>query len=201
MPPENPPSRRWRFRPRLWMIMVALPVIALALVYGAGNDPFRRNPYWTALDEAQRWCASGFESFHPRSHFDDSKSEPGLIYDESGRVKLPCLVKIRYVTKIPEEGSCDVTSYSLSQDGRMEQEHDLYNWAVQGGWHTLTPAQTAECKKLVGELPRSQGWIPIGNAISIGFLDRGTWSTRVYDKARLPPGVAALGKAMEINFH
>ncbi len=180
------------------MTMLALPAIALAIVYWAGIDPSRRNPYWTAFDDAQRWCASGVEYFHPKSHFGDSKPEPGL--DEFGLVKLACLVKIRFVTKIHKAG-CDVNSFTLSQDGRIENESDLYNWAVQGCWGTQTPARTAECKKLIGALPRSQGWIPIGNAVTVGFRDRGAWSTRVYDKARLPPEVAALAKAMEVNFH
>jgi hypothetical protein len=182
------------------MTMVALPPIALALVYGLGIDPFHRNPYWAALDSAERWCASGIDTFEPNGHFDWSKPEAVYIQDEPGPVTLPCLVKIRFMTRF-QRGGCDVYIWALSQDGRLAMSRYIHNWAVQGGQATRSPSEILALKPLIAALPQSQGWIPIGNAVSVGFLDRGVWSTRTYDKARLPPGVSALGKAMDIDFH
>ena len=152
------------------------------------------------LESAERWCASGTDPFEPNGHFDWSKPEASYIQDEPGPVTLPCLVKIRFMKRFQRDG-CDVYSWAMSQDGRLAVTRDIYSWAFQGGQTTRSPSEILALKPLIAALPRSQAWIHVGNAISIGFLDRGVWSTRVYDKAQLPPEVDALAKAMEINFH
>jgi hypothetical protein len=183
------------------MTTVALPPIALALVYGLGIDPFYRHPYQIALEEARRWCTSGYDGFQAKWHYDWSKgSEAVYVLDAPWSPRLSCLFKIKYVWK--PRGHVGVsgystTSFALSQDGRLKREFHVYNWADQGGQDSQTPAQMEEYKKLIAALPGSQSGIPMGNEISIGVLDRGGWSTRVYDNARLPPEVATLLKAID----
>jgi hypothetical protein len=180
------------------MAMVALPPIALALVYGLGIDPLYRSPYQIALDEAQRWCASRCDEFREKWHYDWSKgSEPVYVEDAPWSAQLPCLFKIKYIWQIRVDG-CSTTSFALSQDGRMKRQAHIHNWADQGGQDSQTPAQMEEYKKMIAALPPSQSSIPMGKEISIGFLDRGgVWSTRVYDNSRLPPEVSALLKAVD----
>lgn len=199
MPQENPPAHRRWLRPRIWMMMVALPAIALAFVYWAGIDPFRLHPYSRALHQAEKWCASGVGDYWPKGHFDSSGPEPVYIADEPDPVQLPCLIKIWFSPRLYGFDACNESSTMLSLDGRRWGSRYKHNWAWQGGQGTVMPAEMMACEKAIAALPPSQDGIPFGNAVVIGFLDKGVWSTRVYDKAKLPPEVASLGRLMELN--
>jgi hypothetical protein len=189
------------------MTMVALPAIALAITYGLGIDPIYRHPYWAYLNDAKRWCALNSDMFESIPAFDWTNHQPIPDPRGPGPIRLACLLKVEHfkvglsqgLVGLSNDPWCAPTTHAVSLNGRSKMSRTVHNWAVQGGQATLSPAEVQDFAKLVARLPESQSWIPVGNVVLVGFLDRGAWSTRVYDKARLPPEVVSLIRGMRVD--
>ena len=210
---DSPPARRRWFRFTIGKLMIASPVIALAIIFIAGIDPFRRDPMQQALEEATRFCAIPTFTFDESYRYDSSKPKLKSTIDKPRLVDGPCVLKFdigRHVISDGQSTHTYGTHGALAEDGRSQSWHNT-TMGVGGGGGTQSPEQMAAINRILLTLPQSQTDIPAGptkegmwgtstkperrtesRILVIGFRLRGTWVTRAYDKKRLPPEVAAL---------
>ena len=182
------------------MTMVALPAIALVLVYWAGIDPFYRHPYWRYLDRATLRCSSGDSTFIVEAHEGRSVPKGEPVDGDPGFVRSPCLLKIDHMSymKLRQRNDPPFVSNRLLYDEWTLSRDGVYvgfftkPTGAGGFGHVFSAGEMAEIERLVAALPRSQGWIPIGQTVVVGFLDRGVWANRTYDKGNVPPELDAL---------
>ena len=208
----NPSLRRPRFTIR--RLMIALPLIALGILFAAGINPLRRNPLHRALDGAIEACRIPTASFQATKTVTWVDQKMTLTPDKPALVAAPCVLKIAVVGRVVSTLTHLDTYGSLAKlapDGRFEIHRRTFG-SVQGSGRTVEPAEMTAILQILPTLPPSEADIPPGptqdgrwsalvavqqraesRAFVIGFRDgKGAWMTRVYDKQHQPPAVVAL---------
>jgi hypothetical protein len=83
----------------------------------------------------------------------------------------------------------------VNQTGQVTTERDVYNWAYQGGGHSqLKPQSLKSLRQAVRALPPSTQSPAMANLLILSFRNGGDWTTRTYDRAKLPEAVKKIYK-------
>jgi hypothetical protein len=64
----------------------------------------------------------------------------------------------------------------------------------------LTAAELAQVQQLISKLPPATGTSSQGDLLLVASLSEGSWVTKVYDKAALPPTVQDLVRVLQLSF-
>ena len=209
--PEEAPPRRRRFRFTIGAMLLAVPLAASAILFGAGIEPFPRDYQREALAEATKWCRQADDNF-----FFDPFADDETDRSRSCLVKAYNVKDVVVVNKLRQANTCLV---AVAGNGRCKVEHNIVNWAIQGGEGEIKPDKLAAIRTLIPKLPPSQRRIPAGPTVAsgdkipiamgetrtvnrtvvVGFLGPAGWTTRTYDKQALPPTVVELFRLIEMN--
>lgn len=81
------------------------------------------------------------------------------------------------------------TGCETTLDGHSSCYHWSDIWGSGAGEHDFSPAQLAALKTLLKKMPLSQRQPAPQNLLLVGFWENGRWTTRIYDKSRLPAAI------------
>lgn len=168
-------------------IMVAVAVLAVALVVApqmkCGVDLWRRH-----LNDQMKWSRSPIGEF-----FMD-----GPPYHQA-----TSLLKVSEIGAPDPKGFYCDRRWCLGRRGELTRCHlskDFYAARRAGSSRRLTAAELAQVQEMISNLPPSNRAYSRGDLVLVSFLRKGSWFTRVYDKATLPSAVQDLVAVFRLKF-
>jgi hypothetical protein len=169
---------RVRFTVRTMMVAVAI----LAAAFAAIPAWIEVVPYqWRRhLDIEMTWCQSPEGAFFAKCEFKFYTANSLLLVSDLGRAD--------------REGYYSIHRWRLGPRGEL--------WESQGsggGQHYLTATELAQAQQMISKLPPSTGSFWHGDPLLVASLSEGSWVTRVYDKAALPPAVQDLAGVLRLG--
>jgi hypothetical protein len=69
-----------------------------------------------------------------------------------------------------------------------------------GGQHVLTAAELGQAQQIISTLPASNATSWQADLLLVAALSEGSWVTKVYDRAALPPEVQDLIRVLQLKF-
>lgn len=156
---------------RLTLRRAMILVVGFALIFFGmrlwPQNPFRPYPRSPALDEHSWW----------QSH-------------STGRFGHPSIVKL---TTFPTGSPKVAVLFEVDVSGKARQMDEVYAWATQGGGSKqLSRERMNDLRTAIRALPPSDSPPPLKNLLVVGFKPGLGWTTRVYDRSKLPPVVLQL---------
>jgi hypothetical protein len=163
-------------------MMVAVAVLAAA--FAAGKILWYRSSKWHRhLSAEMTWSGSPAEQFYAR---------PGLEeYTANSLLKVSDLGRPGY------DGGYDRHRWWLAPVPELRSYgtfHHQFGAGGGGGQHRLTAAEWVQAQQIISKLPPSNSPYLEGDLLLVSFRSNGSWVTRGYDKAALPPAVQDLMK-------
>lgn len=172
---------RVRFTVPRMMFAVAAVAAAVAAWMESRQDPSWR---WN-LNVEMKWSQSPVGEFFPTDDVETYQPN-GLLLKVSdvdapqGGPKFPSYRKVRW---------CLSQAGELSRRDIVKGAYCAYRRCSEG---YLTRAELAEVQQTISKLPPSNGPYRRGALLLVSTLSDGSWVTKVYDKAALPPAVRDL---------
>jgi hypothetical protein len=170
---------RMRFRLRSGMIAVAaVAILSAAIVAWMRVD---RSEWRQQLDSEMTWTQSPFDK--------------SLVKNQPDEFKASSLLRVSKLLAPDLEGDCYVHRWWLSQGGELRDFRNFRTGSGSGageGQKYLTAAELARVQQLISNLPAPVTPSSQGEALLVASLSEGSWVTKVYDGAALPPTVQEL---------
>jgi len=167
--------------------LTASALLATTFAVWVKFDRRRRAPYEAHLKDETQWVWSPSWQFLPDSSGSNMPST------------RPCILKIAEVQGSRWKERYYPTRLALAPDGTCRVETS----GVRGskGWQGNVSAMLADVQKTVAALPPSNATSSRGEFVLIGFVDRGSWTTRIYDLSELTPDVLGLLALLRFPYH
>jgi hypothetical protein len=111
------------------------------------------------------------------------------------------LLKVSELGGPDREGYYTQHRWHLGAGGELFEErygHKAMGWGGAGGQHDLTTAELGQVQQIISKLPPSDGTLSHGDLLLVASLSEGSWVTRVYNKAALPPTVQDLVRILRL---
>ena len=101
--------------------------------------------------------------------------------------------KVLKLTTFPGGYPESAVQFQLDASGRAGRWLNAYNWSSQHQtWWRLTGEEMEQARETVPTLPASDSPPSLGWLLIVGFDHGGVWTTRIYDRTKLPPEVVQL---------
>ncbi len=169
-------------------MMIAVAVLAAAFAAFAawmrvGQDEWRQH-----LNTEMKW----------------SRSPVGEFFRKHGFEKF----RANSLLKVSAPGAPDRRGYysrrrsCLGQGGELYSDsrgRSYYGTGFAGGQHWLTAAELAQVGQIISKLPPPNGSYPQGDLLLVSCLSQGSWVTKAYDIAALPPAVKELVRVLQLR--
>jgi hypothetical protein len=173
-----------RFTVRRMMVAVAV----LAAAFAA----------WMEVDRYQ-WRQ------HLNTEMTWSRSPVGQFYVKYDLEEYPAnsLLKVSELGAPDREGYYYRHRWCLGRGGELREEGTFrtgLGTGGGGGQHYLTAAELAQVQQIISKLPPPTGTASQGDLLMSASLSEGSWVTKVYDNAALPPAVQDLVRVLQLRF-
>jgi hypothetical protein len=179
---------RVRFTVR--MTMVAVVVLAAAFAAWMEVDRYQWRRWRQHLNTEMTWVQSPVDEFYAK---DDAE-------DPFKKVTANSLLKISSPGVPDREGYYDRYRWWLGRRGELETDRvtaTRFGGKGGGGQHILTAAQLAQVQQIISALPPPTATSWQGDLLLVATLSEGSWVTKVYDKAALPPAIQDLVRVLQ----
>ena len=167
---------RVRFTVRTLMFAVAISAAAFATWIGAVQYQWREH-----LNTEMTWSRS------PAGQF--------FVKYELKKFTANSLLKISDLGGADREGYYSQHRWRLGPGGELFEERSGRNalgWGGAGGQTYFTATELVQAQQMISKLPPSNATFLRGDLLLVAAPNEGSWDTRVYDKAALPPAVQDL---------
>jgi hypothetical protein len=177
--------RLMRFTVRSMMIAVAV----LAAVFAAFAAWMQVDQYeWRRhLNTELRWSGSPVGEF---------------VLMDGERYRVNGILKVSAPGVSKQGGYYFRHRLCVDQGGELYRDtrcHSFYGTAIARGKWLLTAANLAEVEQIISKLPPANASYPQGDLILVSSLSDGSWVTRAYDIAALPPAVKELVRVLQLR--
>ena len=171
---------RVRFTVRSMMIAVALLAAAFAAWMEFGQYRWRQH-----LNTEMTWSRSPAGLFLAKHDFE--------------RHAANSLLKVSEVGAPDGDGYYSEHRWCLGRGGELLEE--TYGGTGGGaGQNYLTAEELAQVQRIISRLPPPNGPYSQGDLLLVSSLSEGSWVTKAYDKAALPPAVKDLVRVLRPRF-
>jgi hypothetical protein len=185
---------RVRFTVRMIMVAVAVLAAAFALWMKVDGDQWRQ---WRQhLNAEMTWVQSPVDEFYAKPEDRDAE-------DPFKKFTANSLLKVSSPGVPDREGYYDRHRWWLGRGGELETDHvtiTRLGGQGAGGQHILTAAELAQVQQIISALPPPTATSWQGDLLLVASLSEGSWVTKVYDKAALPPAIQDLVRVLQLRF-
>jgi hypothetical protein len=173
-----------RFTVRRMMVAVAVLAPAFAAWMEVDRDEWRQH-----LNTEMTWIRSPVGEFYVKNDLEKYSANSQL--------------KVSELAAPDREGLYYRHRRWLGPGGELREERTFRNslgTGGAGGQHYLTAAELAQVQQLIPKLPPPNATSSQGDLLLVASLSEGSWVTKVYDKAALPPAVQDLVRVLQLGF-
>ena len=182
---------RVRFTVRMMMVAVAVLAAAFALWMNVDGDQWR---WWRQhLNTEMTWVHSPVDEFYAGRYAKDPLK----------KFTAKCLLKVSSPGVPDREGYYDRHRWWLGRGGELEADHvtaTRFGRKGGGGQNLLTATELAQVQQIISALPPPTATSWQGDQLLVASLSEGSWVTKVYDKAALPPAIQDLVRVLQLRF-
>jgi hypothetical protein len=178
-----------RIRFTVRRMMVAVAVLAAAFAAWMEVDRYQWRQWRRHRNTEMTWSRSPVGEFYVKYHLE--------------RYTADSLLKVSELGAPDREGYYYRQRWWLGRGGELQAEgtfRTVLGTGGGGGQNYLTAAELAQVQQIISKLPPPNGTSSRGDLLLVAFLSEGSWATRVYDKAALPPAVQDLVRVLELRF-
>ena len=126
--------------------------------------------------------------------------DESLVKNQPDEFKASSFLRVSELLAPDLEGYCYGHRWWLSRGGELRDWRTFRTGSGSGGagtQHDLTAAELAHVQQLISNLPPPNMPSTKVDLLLVASLSNGSWVTRVYDKAKLPPAVQDLVRVLE----
>jgi hypothetical protein len=170
-------------------MMVAVGVFAAAFAAWMEVDRYQWRQWREHLNTEMTWSRSPVGEF--------------FVKHDLEKYAANSLLKVSELGAPDREGYYYQHRWWLGRGGELREEsygRNPLGWGGGGGQHYLTAAELAQVQELISKLPPPDGSSSRGDLLLVASLSEGSWVTKVYDKAALPPAVQDLVTVLRLRF-
>ena len=176
-----------RMTMRRWMIAVAVLAAAFAAI-----------AEWMGVDRYQ-------SRQHLNTEMTWSRSPVGEFCMEYDHEWHPAnsLLKVSELGAPDREGRYYRHRWCVGGVGQLYEERYFRKALGTGSFgeqHYLTATELVQLQQIILKLPPSMGPYSQGDVLLVSSLSEGSWVTKVYDKAALPPAVQDIVRVLQLKF-
>ena len=181
-----------RLRFTVWRMMIAVAVFAAAFAALAPWMKMHRDRWrkWREhLNTEMTWVQSPVGEFYVKNSFE--------------KYSANSLLKVSELGAPDREGYYYRRRWCLGRGGELREEGTFrtsLGTGGGGGQNYLTAAELAQVQQIISKLPPPTGTSSQGDLLLVASLSEGSWVTKVYDKAALPPAVQDLVRVLQLRF-
>jgi hypothetical protein len=185
---------RVRFTIRWVMLVVA--IVAVLLTGGELITRSRTKHEWRKwhqhLNAETTWVQSPMDEFYAK--------DAEVPFE---KFTANSLLKVSAPGVPDREGYYDRHRWWLGRGGELEQDRvtvTRFGGKGGGGQNVLTAAELAQVQQIISALPPPTATSWQRDLLLVASLSEGSWVTKVYDKAALPPAVQDLVRVLRLRF-
>jgi hypothetical protein len=180
-----PVMRIPRVRFRLRSAMVAVAGMAILAATFVAWTRVLRSEWGEQLDSEMTWTQSPVGEFFTEYQINE---------------KAGCILKVSEFLAADGEGRYYGHRWWLGRGGELRDYRTFRTGSGSGGGgaqNHLTAAELAQVQLLISNLPSPNAPASQVDLLLVASLSNGSWVTRVYDKAALPPAVQDLVRVFQ----
>jgi hypothetical protein len=173
-----------RVRFTMRRMMAAVAVLAAAFAAIAPWMKVDRDEWRQRLNAEMTWVQSPVDEFYAKDAEDPFK-----------KFTANSLLKVSSPGVPDREGYYDRHRWWLGRGGELEHCRVTvtgFGGKGGGGQNVLTAAELAQVQQIISALPPPTATSWQGDLLLVASLSEGSWITRAYDKAALPPAIQDL---------
>jgi hypothetical protein len=175
---------RVRFTVRRMMVAVADLAAAFAVWMEVHPSEWRQH-----LNTEMTWIRSPVGQFYVKHDLEEYPANS--------------LLKALELGAPDREGHYYRQRWWLGRGSELCEERTFRNGSGTGsglGQNYLTAAELAQVQQIISKLPPSNATSSQGDLLLVASRSEGSWVTKVYDKAALPPAVHDLVRVLQLRF-
>jgi hypothetical protein len=178
-------------------VMLLVAIVAVLLTGGELITRSRAQHEWRKwhqhLNAETTWVQSPMDEFYAGRYAKDPLK----------KFTANCLLKVSSPGVPDREGYYDRHRWWLGRGGELEADHvtaTRFGGKGGGGQNLLTATELAQVQQIISALPPPTATSWQGDLLLVASLSEGSWVTKVYDKAALPPAIQDLVRVLQLRF-
>jgi hypothetical protein len=177
-------------------VMLLVAIVAVLLTGGELITRSRTQHEWRKwhqhLNAETTWVQSPMDEFYAKD-----PEDPFKMFTANSLLKVSA-------PGVPDrKGYYDRHRWWLGRGGELQQFRvtaTRFGGKGGGGQHVLTAEELAQVQQIISALPPPTATSWQGDLLLVASLSEGSWVTKAYDKAALPPAVQDLIRVLRLRF-